>query len=215
MADPPGFPPPAAGSGLEPTGRSLDARYAPGEDVGPLLRAIAGGLAGGAMALVLDRAIPAPALATLDTGLRLAAPLPGGWLWPALLADAALGQPRQTAAGAAIALTAATLAALVYAYGQFRRFVPGPPGARGIAWALCVGLAAVPALVPRAAGWLAVGVGGIATGATGATSPAGWLVATASVWLKIGLGLVAYGWVLGVLNPPRAPAPPTAGQAEG
>jgi hypothetical protein len=180
----------------------LDKRYAPGEDIRPLIRSIAAGLIGGALVFGLDRLIPLATLATFDPAGELAIPLPEAMLWPALWADAVLGEPRQTAAGIAIGLIVATLAAIGFVYGQFRRFVPGPAWLRGLAWAAALGLILVPALLPRAATWLAVGM-------TPDAGAAGWLGASGLVLVKVGLGLALYGLVVGVLNPPlRPPAPP-------
>lgn len=196
------------------TGRSddlarpaLDSRYAPGEDIRPLIRSIAAGLIGGALALGLDRLIPPAKLATFDPAGQLALPLPQAMLWPALWSDAVLGDPRQTAAGIAIGLIVATLAAIGFAYGQFRRFVPGPAWLRGLAWAAALGLILVPALLPRAATWLAVGM-------TPGTGAAGWLGAAALVLTRVGLGLVVYGLIVGVLNPPIQGPTPSDGNAD-
>lgn len=177
--------------------RDLDARYAPGEDIRPLVRSIGGGLLGGALALGVDRLIATRALAIVDPGREFIVPLPQGMVWPAVWADAVLGDPLQIGAGAAIALIVATLAAFAYVYGQFRRFVPATPALRGLAWGAVLWLLAAPALLPRTAVWLG-------TGAAPSTTTSAWVIAAAAVLLKTGLGLALYGLVVGWLNPPPA-----------
>ncbi len=174
----------------------LDARFAPGEDIRPLLRSIAGGLAGGALAIAIDGLIPLAGLATFDPIGQVAIPLPRGMIWPALWADALLGDPHQTAAGIAGGLVLATLIAFGYAYGQLRRFLPGPAWLRGLGLAAALGLIAMPVLLPRAAVWLAAGMAG------GGGTAAAWLAGAALICAKVGLGLAVYGVVVGVLNPP-------------
>ena len=153
-------------------------RYSPGEDARPLLGALAGGIVGAVLALAVDRIIPSPA--------------PGQLIWPALMTAALpLGG---TVAGAALLVAAAVLAALVFVYGEFRRFVPGPPWAAGVAWGVVAVAVVGSALLPRAAPWLSGPEGADAT----------HVVAAASlVVLEVTIGLLLYGICVGVLNPRR------------
>ena len=153
----------------------LERRYDRGEDVGPLLRSIGGGLAGGLLALAVDRLVPTAG--------------PGPLAWPALFA-AVLGDPGQTVVGLVLGLTLASVAGVVFVYGQFRRFVPGPPAVRGAAWGLGMWLVVGAALFPRAADWLGRG------GASGAP-----LWAAIGLVLETALGMAVYGAVVGLLNP--------------
>lgn len=152
----------------------LERRHDRGEDIGPLLGAVGGGLAGGVLALVVDRLVPTPGAATL--------------VWPMLFA-AALGDPAQTAAGLALGLASAGVAAVVFVYGQFRRFVPGPPVVRGIAWGLGMWLVASATLLPRAAYWL------------GHRAPGAPLWSAIGLVVETAAGMAVYGAVVGVLNP--------------
>lgn len=168
-------------------------RYAPGEDVGPLLRAVLGGVAGAAAGLAVDAAWPDRGLAVITPGAAGSAPVPFGLVWAALWSDAVLGSATQTWAGVAIVVAVAILASGVYAYGQVRRFLPGGPVAAGLAWATACGLLGGPALLPRTARWLAAG--------TASGGSAGELVAAAAVALELAASLAAYGVVVGLASP--------------
>lgn len=167
------------------TAPELAPRYAPGEDVVPLVRAVGGGGLGALAALLVDRIWPS-----------LAGRI---WLWPALAASVAVGDPGASAIGVWLVLGAAVLASVVFAYGQFRRFVPGRPVAAGLAWGGLVWLVAAPVLLPRAAAWL-----GAPSGAA-APAPAASLVVPALVAVAESVVTVAvWSAVLGVTNPSRA-----------
>jgi hypothetical protein len=153
----------------------LAPRYAPGEDVAPLVRALGGGLAGGLAALAADLVLPNPA--------------PGGLVWPALWADAVVGDPDALGVGLAATLGVAMLAALVFAYGQFRRFVPWRAGLRGLVWGLAMGLPVGTLLLPRAVAWLPV-------------EPVAAAAAAGLTVVDLALGLTLYGVVVGQLNRP-------------
>jgi hypothetical protein len=158
----------------------LAPRYAAGEDIMPLVRAGIGGLAGAGAALALDWLVHPPGLPRL--------------VWPALWASAAGAGPAATTVGVAIALVLAVLAALVFVYGQFRRFVPGRPAVAGMAWAALLYLFTVPALVPWAVVWLT---------AAGAPEADLALRAAAGLVLETAVTLALYGAVVGVVNPAR------------
>jgi len=158
----------------------LSPRYRPGEDVVPLVRAVAGGAAGGMAALFLDGA--------------LGGPTAGEWTWPALLAARVVGDPSATLAGGVLAVTAAVGAGLLFAYGQLRRFVPGAPWAKGAVLA-CVGWAvAMAVLLPATATW------------TADAGPAAGTAAAHAAWrmAKTLLGAVACGAIVGAANPSRS-----------
>jgi hypothetical protein len=153
-------------------------RYSPGEDARPLLGALAGGIVGAVLALAIDRIIPSP--------------VPGQLIWPALMTAALpLGG---TVAGAVLLVAAAALAALVFVYGQFRRFVPGPPWAAGVVWGVVAAAVVGSTLVPRAAPWLSA-QDGVDAGTT--------VVAASLVVLEVTIGSLLYGICVGVLNPRR------------
>lgn len=190
----------AGGPGSAAGSPGLDERYAPGEDVGPLLRAVAGGLAGAAAALAVDAAWPDAGLALLAPGAAAPSGVPLGLVWPALWSDAVLGDATATRAGLAIAVTAAVLASGIYTYGQVRRFLPRHPAAAGLAWAAVCGLLAGPALLPRTARWLAVGTASSGTAA-------GLVAAAAAVVFELAVGLAVYGLVVGLASPRRRGAP--------
>jgi hypothetical protein len=159
----------------------LAERYAPGEDVSPLLRSVGAGLAGALLALGIDWLIPTPPL--------------GAPVWPVVVSAAAIGDPSNLVAGVVILLLLAVVAAIIFTYGQFRRFVPGPPLVVGVVWASALWLVAGPLLLPRAAGWLSM--------AAGPTSPLTVIGRTALIALELTAGMAAYGVVLGALNPRR------------
>jgi hypothetical protein len=158
----------------------LQARYAPGEPVRPLLLALAGGLLGCLLALGLDRLLPSP--------------VPGGMVWPALAAEAVGGDPARTGLGTAVVLLGGILGAAVFVYGQVRRFLPAPAALRGLLWGVALGLLLTPSLAARLVPWL-----GLTTAGGGARTVA----AAALVWAELWLGLLAYGLVVGLLNPHR------------
>ncbi len=180
-------------SALEPD--AVD-RYRAGEDPEPLLRALAAGLLGGGLVLLVDRLLPSGQLAVFDPLVGSAAALPQGLLWPALLSQALLGRPLATAAGAAALLILLSLASFVYVYGQLRRFLPGAPILQGLTYSGLLWLLACPALIPRARDWLASGFAGGAS-AGGATAAALWLL------LEPALALAAYGLTVGWICPQR------------
>lgn len=181
----------------------LAERYRPGEDLRPLLGGLVGGLLGALALLLLDRVWPTAPLATFDPGPETWVSLPPGGLWPALWADAILGDAVPGPAGTALLLVAATLAAWVFVYGQVRRFLPGPTILRGACWGLALWLLVCPFLVPRAAPWLA--------GAGAAGAPAVPLLPAAiGIWAETLVGLLVYGIVVSLLNPARPDPPATA-----
>ena len=87
----------------------LAPRYAPGEDIRPLLRAGLGGSLGVTAALVVD-------------GLITATDLPR-WLGPAVWADAVTADPSRWPVGLATMVSLGLAAALVYAYGVYSVYV--------------------------------------------------------------------------------------------
>ena len=155
----------------------LSRRYSPGEDAAPLLRALAGGLIGALLALAIDWLVPSGCA--------------GSSAWTALVASA-FGGRVAASTGVAVALVATLSAAVAFAYGQFRRFVPGPPWLAGIVWSGAVWLVVGPMLLPGAAAWE-----GFAPAANGLPPllPALGLVA------ETALGVIVYGAVVGYLNP--------------
>lgn len=155
----------------------LAPRYAPGEDPAPLLRAVAGGVVAAAVALGVDRLVGGPG--------------PDGWIWPSALADLLLGDATSIGTGIALTVVLAAFGGLVYAYGQVRRFLPGPSWLKGAAAGAVVWLALAPVLLPRAPGWLS------SAGAAEATAQASVVV------LETLAGALLAGIVLGVANPPR------------
>jgi hypothetical protein len=175
-----------AGNGLDPPDPELAPRYAPGEDVRPLLRAVGGGAAGVAAALLLDRVLPTS---------------PGRpWLWPGLAADAAVGAPGATVTGVAIVAAVAVIAAVVFAYGQFRRFVPARPVIAGLVWSALAWLVAAPVLLPRAAVWLGPGSAAASPqSASALLGPAALLVAESLATFAV------WGALVGWANPGRVP----------
>lgn len=160
----------------------LSARYAPGEDVRPLLRMVAGGLLGSLLALGLDRLVPTP--------------VPGGMIWPILAAGASAGAPDRTGLGSAIVVLGGVLAAALYVYGQVRRFLPGPSALRGALYGLALSLLALPVLAVRAAGWL---------GLVASPSDSQLVLRAALVLAEMLLSLLVYGLMVGLLNPRRSP----------
>jgi hypothetical protein len=165
---------------MNPSPVDLAPRYAPGEDAGPLLRALVGGLVGASAALALDWLLPVTGLPRL--------------VWPALWSEAVGGTFGDTGLGVAAVLTLGVLAALVYAYGQFRRFVPAVPALAGVAWGVLLWLLAAPLLLPGAAGWLA---------SAGAPEPGLALTAGVGLVAETLVGMAVYGAIVGVTNPPR------------
>jgi hypothetical protein len=161
--------------------QDLARRYSPGENVAPLLRALAGGLAGALLALALDWVVPSAA-----------AP---GLAWPSLIASAVAETPRPSM-GLAIGLAAASLAALAFAYGQFRRFIPGPAWLAGIAWGMGLWLVAAPMLLPGATFWQEFA----ASGST--TVP---LLPALGLVFETTAGIALYGAAVGFLNPAAEP----------
>jgi hypothetical protein len=158
----------------------LAPRYAPGEDILPLVRGSLGGLMGVALALAVDWLLPVPGLPRL--------------VWPALWASVAGAGMGATGVGVAVLVALGVLAALAFVYGQFRRFVPGRPVVPGIAWGLLLWLLALPALAPRAVAWLA---------SAGAPEPDLAVRAAAGLVLETVLSLAVYGAAVGVVNPAR------------
>ena len=156
----------------------LAPRHAPGEDARPLVASLVGGVVGVVVMLFIDRIVPSPA--------------PNQMLWPALLGSTL---PLASTAGAVSVMAAAgALAALVFTYGQFRRFVPGEPWHVGLAWgSVCLAIVG-PMLLPRSAPWLQASAGGDANAA---------VVAAALIVLEATAGLLAYGVCVGVANPRR------------
>ncbi len=111
----------------------LVARWDPGEDVGPLLRSVAASLVGLGGALALDSLVSnGPSWARLGSAL-VGTGLTGGVVTVSALALAT---------------------ALVFTYGQVRRFLVLPPLAVGVTWTLGLWIAAGPLLLARAH-WLA------------------------------------------------------------
>ncbi len=161
---------------------SLEPRYAPGEDVVPLLRAIFGGALGVALALAVDAVMWPP------DGPR--------WLWAVLWTGeerSALGLDR-TLAGATLAV--GVVLGLVYAYGQLRRFLPARPLVSGLMYGLGLWLLLWPGMLVRASRVLAPpgspDVGSLVWAA-------GWVV------LETLALFATFGVVVGVLNPRRRP----------
>jgi hypothetical protein len=157
----------------------LGPRYAPGEDVGPLVRGLGGGLLGGAAGLLLDRLVVSPGGFT--------------WLWPALFGSAVWGDPTATAAGAAVSLTLAGALGLVFVYGQVRRFVPGRPIGAGMAWGAVIALGALAGLLPRSAAWMA----------SPGVTPARLMGMSAAAMAEVVVTALVYGAIVGWLNPRR------------
>lgn len=178
----------------EPESRRLAARYAAGQDAGPLVRALLGGLAGAVAALLLDRLLPSGELAVFLPSAGAAEPLPSGMLLPALAADLLVGDPHRLALGATAFCILMVLAGFVFGYGQFRRFVPAADALRGLAWSCLLFIALAPTLLTRALPWLAAGPAS-GTGAEAAFLAASWLL------LESLACLAAYGLVLGWSNP--------------
>lgn len=142
------------------------ARFDPGEDAAPLLRSLLAAFSGLVGALFIDRLVP-----NGPTWFRLAQPFVGDGLWSIL---AWLG-------------SLALVAALVYTYGQVRRFLLqlAPPVA-GVVWVLVLWLAVGPAFLVRAT-WIAPN-----PSAFMATMVAACLVTlettTGLVWLGLAIG---------------------------
>lgn len=195
------------GSDLPPAG--LSPRYEPGQDPEPLLRALAAGLLGTALLLVVDRILPSTQLALFDPLIGAARPLPQGLLWPALCADLLVGDPSATGIGVSALGVALSLASFVWVYGQLRRFVPLPDPWRGLIWAAILGLMVGPTLLAHAIPWLAAG-------SAGGASPI--RAVAAALWLLVepALGLAAYGLSAGLLCPVagRSEARTTPGRQE-
>jgi hypothetical protein len=157
----------------------ISRRYSSGEDVGPLVRALSGALLGTAAALLVDVAVPSAA--------------PGNLVWPALM-GAAAGEPLRTGLGSVLGLSVASLTALAFVYGQFRRFVPGPARLAGVTWSIGIWLVAGPLLLPLAVGWDEF-AGGAGTGVP--------LLPALGLFVETAIGVALYGAVVGHLNPPR------------
>lgn len=157
----------------------LASRYSPGEDARPLVRALSGGVIGAAAALLVDGVI--------------AAALGRDSLLPGLLGMSMTDSASAVAAGRALLVAVACLASLVYAYGQVRRFVPGPGWLKGAGCGFCVWAIAAPALLPDAAGSL------VRSGA-----PAGLATAEAALVAAGALAAaLACGTIIGAFSPPR------------
>jgi hypothetical protein len=167
----------------DPTPMSDDLlpRYAPGEDIEPLVRGLGAALLAGVAVLVVDRAVPSV------TGVP--------WLWPALFADALVANPAATALGVAAVVVVSAVGALAFVYGQFRRFIPGNSVIAGVAWGVFGWLLCAGALLPRAAGWLTQDA---------ATTPARAFLVAALAVAETFLTAVIYGGLVGWLNPRRA-----------
>jgi hypothetical protein len=153
-------------------------RYSRGEDVRPLLGALVGGVLGASLSLVIDRLVPSPA--------------PSDMMLPALVSSLLPFAGEGLSVGVLLVMVLAVLSALVFVYGQFRRFVPGPPWAAGVAWGVLMAVAAASALAPLAAP--SIGGGEV-------VSLAAALVGGLSVLFEIVIGAVAFGFVVGVVNP--------------
>jgi len=158
-----------------------DPRYNPGEDAGPLVRGLLGGLAGAMAALALDAAIPGPLVTPGGSGHT-------ALTWAVLAAEAAGAGASRPGIGAAIVIGIGGLAGLGFAYGRFRRHVPGPAWLRGAAWGVFLALIAAPALLPR-------GVALMPGDAAGSLIAAGVAIG------EIVGGLALYGAVVGWVNP--------------
>lgn len=176
----------------------LDARYAPGEAAGPLLRAILGGLLGSSVLLAFDRIWPEPFLSLGDVGAGPQGGLPQALLLPALLADLVLGQPQRTAMGILILALVLTGINFIYVYGQFRRFVPGGDLGRGLVWGGMAALLGGGTLLPRAIPWLGAGTG---EGTTGRI-----LLAAGLLTLEFVLAILTYGLTAAVISPVSDPS---------
>ncbi len=172
---------------------TLEARYAPGEAAGPLLRALAGGLLGALVALAVDRIWPEPFLALGQDADGQLLRLPFALLLPALLADHLLGQPERWALGLLAFALGLMLVNFVYVYGQFRRFVPGGDHWRGLAWGSLVALLGAGTLLPRVGAWLEPAVQDRGAGLQ--------LAAAALVALEFCLVLAAYGLTAALISP--------------
>lgn len=186
---------------------ALDARYAPGEAAGPLLRAILGGLLGSLVLLAFDRIWPEPFLALGGAGTASQSSLPLALLLPALLADLLLGEPERTAMGVLILALGLTGINFVYVYGQFRRFVGGGDLRRGLVWGALAALLSGGTLLPRTIPWLEAGAG--------QGTPARILLAAGLVALEFALALVTYGLTAAVISPVVDRAPEHSRQGEG
>jgi hypothetical protein len=156
----------------------LTPRYAPGEDVEPLVRALGGGALGVLMALALD-------------GLVVSAP-DVRWALPALLAQAVGGDRTATALGTAVVVVLGLCGGLLFAYGQVRRFLPGRSWVAGAAWGAGAWLLAAGALLPSTVDWHAIG---------GVPEPARVLAMASLVTVETLAAGLAYGTIVGVLNP--------------
>jgi hypothetical protein len=156
----------------------LSPRYAAGEDPRPLVRALGGGLLGALALLLLDRLVVVPGL--------------GQWSWPTMLAGRVLGDASLVAAGVALLALLSCSVALLFAYGQMRRFLPGPAWWRGACVGLIVWLMAGPALLPLYVPWLSL-----------AASPATAFTQAALLVAETAAGAVLCGAVIGIFNPSR------------
>jgi hypothetical protein len=174
--------------------RRLAARYSAGQDAGPLVRALLGGLAGAVAALILDRLLPSGELAVFMPSAGAAEALPSGMLLPSLAADLLVGDPHRLALGATAFCILMVLATFIFGYGQFRRFVPAVDSLRGLAWSILLWFALAPSLLARALPWLAAGP------ASGADAGAAFLAASWLILESLAC-LAAYGLVVGWSNP--------------
>lgn len=155
----------------------IAARYDPGEDVRPLLRAAAGGVLGVAAALALDGVLP------LSGGPR--------WLWSALW-----GSAGRATAGPDLAVTGATCVAgillgFVFAYGQLRRFLPRRPALAGLVYGLALWTLTWPTMLLRASRLVEP---------AGVPATAELLRLSAGIVLETLAGCAVFGAVLGLLN---------------
>lgn len=159
-------------------------RYEPGEELGPLLRGFGGGVIGGLLALTVDWIIAAAASAP--------------WVWPTVASSAA-GQSGDVRTGAILVLAGGVAAALVFVFGEFRRFVPGSGVVAGAVYGLIVWLVAAPLLLPY---WPVL--------ARATDDPVAVLVLASLAVGQSFLALVAFGVVVGWMNPHDRVEPPAA-----
>ena len=182
---------------MSPATSLLDARNDVGEDATPLLRSLAGGLLGAALALVIDRLWPSSQLAVFDPLRGDAVELPLQLALPAIASELLTGVPDRTGVGIAAISVRLTLLAFVYTYGCIRRFLPLGDVLRGLIWGGLVWMTLAPSLLPRTVAWLAAGIGASAP-------PASVLWSAQFLMIESLVCLLAYGAVVGALNPARS-----------
>lgn len=181
---------------MSPEMRRWQLREDPGEDATPVLRSIAGGVLGAGLALAIDRLWPSAQLAYPDPAGGEALRLPYALALPAIASDLVSGAPDRIGVGIAAMIVLLTLLAFVFTYGRIRRFFPEGDVRRGLIWGALVWMTLAPSLLPRSVGWLEAGVAASAP-------PSSVLWAAQALVTESLVCLLAYGAVVGALNPAR------------